>query len=269
MLCRNGFRDVWLNPSQYDYRCFHRVFVERLDDQYRQTMASFITSSTRFKTLALFKDGMNMSSYITSIHNPNIRIIYTRLRIDMNCLSNCKTRKRMLNGTLCNLCKSCDETVDHFLLNCKHFDDIRRPFINDVRKYTQSNLTYDQDHRIWQWPYNVWSHVAFLIEYLHKIKIFLPNAHCGTHGKTLYIKKDFLSCCGIFVYTPAIAWQKSMSTFYNGGCIPQLQPRRICLLAGIILCMHPANERRRYHVTPSVIGWARTPSDVYGSQQYD
>ena len=145
MLCRNGFRDVWLNPSQYDYRCFHRVFVERLDDQYRQTMASFFTSSTRFKTLALFKDGMNMSSYITSIHNPNICIIYTRLRIDMNCLSTCKTRKRMLNGTLCNLCKSCDETVDHFLLNCKHFDDIRRPFINDVRKYTQSNLTYDQD----------------------------------------------------------------------------------------------------------------------------
>ena len=41
MLCRNGFIDVWLNPSQYDYRGFHRVFVERLDDQYRQTMASF------------------------------------------------------------------------------------------------------------------------------------------------------------------------------------------------------------------------------------
>ena len=145
MLCRNGFRDVWLNPSQYDYRCFHRVFVEKLDDPYCQTMARFFTPSTRFKTLALFKDGMNMSSYITSIHNPNIRIIYTRLRIDMNCLDTCKTRKIMLNGTLCNLCKSCNETVDHFLLNCKHFDDIRRPFINDVRKYTQSNLSYEQD----------------------------------------------------------------------------------------------------------------------------
>ena len=52
---------------------------------------------------------------------------------------------------LCVICvnhvmkPSCDETDDHFLLKCKHFDDIRRPFINDVRKYTQSNLTYDQD----------------------------------------------------------------------------------------------------------------------------
>ena len=27
MLCRNGFKDMWLNPSQYDHRCFHRVFV--------------------------------------------------------------------------------------------------------------------------------------------------------------------------------------------------------------------------------------------------
>ena len=145
MLCRNGFRDVWLNPSQYDYRCFHRVVVERLAYQCRQTMASFFTSSTRFKILTLFKGDMNMSSYITSIHNQNIRIIYTRLRIDMNCLYTCKTRERMLNFSLCNFSKSYDETVDHFLLNCKHCDDIRRPFINDVRKYTQWNLTFDQD----------------------------------------------------------------------------------------------------------------------------
>ena len=28
------------------------------------------------------------------------------------------------------------------------------------------------------------------------------------------------------------------------------------VFAGIILCMHPANERWRYSVTPSLIGWA-------------
>ena len=31
--------------------------------------------------------------------------------------------------------------------------------------------------------------------------------------------------------------------------------------AGIILCMHPANERRRYDVTSSLIGWAHTQND--------
>ena len=28
--------------------------------------------------------------------------------------------------------------------------------------------------------------------------------------------------------------------------------------AGMILCLRPANERRRYKVTPSLIGWVQT-----------
>ena len=28
--------------------------------------------------------------------------------------------------------------------------------------------------------------------------------------------------------------------------------------AGLILGLHPANERRRYKVTPSLIGWTQT-----------
>ena len=30
------------------------------------------------------------------------------------------------------------------------------------------------------------------------------------------------------------------------------------LIAGLILSLHPANERRRYKVTPPLIGWAQT-----------
>ena len=33
--------------------------------------------------------------------------------------------------------------------------------------------------------------------------------------------------------------------------------------SGIILCMHPANKRWRYSVTPSLIGWAHTQTDPY------
>ena len=29
-------------------------------------------------------------------------------------------------------------------------------------------------------------------------------------------------------------------------------------VSGLILGLHPANERRRYKVTPSLIGWAHT-----------
>ena len=36
---------------------------------------------------------------------------------------------------------------------------------------------------------------------------------------------------------------------------------------GIILCMHPANESRRYHVTSSLIGWAHTQNDPCNTTQ--
>ena len=37
---------------------------------------------------------------------------------------------------------------------------------------------------------------------------------------------------------------------------------------GIILCMRPANERRRYTVTPPVIGWAHTQNDPWSLAPY-
>ena len=33
-------------------------------------------------------------------------------------------------------------------------------------------------------------------------------------------------------------------------------------LAGLILGLHPANERRRYKVTPSHIGWTQTKNQA-------
>ena len=35
------------------------------------------------------------------------------------------------------------------------------------------------------------------------------------------------------------------------------------LLPGIILCVHPANGRRRYIVTSSLIGWAHSQNDPW------
>ena len=38
--------------------------------------------------------------------------------------------------------------------------------------------------------------------------------------------------------------------------------------AGINLCMRPANERRRYTVTPSLIGWAHTQNGPWWWNRY-
>ena len=48
-----------------------------------------------------------------------------------------------------------------------------------------------------------------------------------------------------------------------GTIIYACRNRRQTMLikAGILLRMHQANERRRYNVTSSLIGWAHEPND--------
>ena len=49
-----------------------------------------------------------------------------------------------------------------------------------------------------------------------------------------------------------IQWRNNMPISIN--VVPDDEP-------GIILYTHPANERRRYNVTSSLIGWAHTQND--------
>ena len=39
--------------------------------------------------------------------------------------------------------------------------------------------------------------------------------------------------------------------------------QKMLQISGIILCMRPANERRRYNVTSSPIGWAHSQNDPW------
>ena len=50
------------------------------------------------------------------------------------------------------------------------------------------------------------------------------------------------------------------NTFSDGGAQKQKAPTFACLqrLTGLILNLRPANERRRYKDTLSLIGWAQT-----------
>ena len=44
----------------------------------------------------------------------------------------------------------------------------------------------------------------------------------------------------------------------NYDTVYNFLPSSISLGVGLILGLRPANERRRYKVTPSLIGWAQT-----------
>ena len=71
-----------------------------------------------------------IQSYVERIRNPEIREIYTRLRIDMNCLSTSKTQNQQ--SELCPFCESGPEDVEHFLFTCNRYHDIRLEFCNNL-----------------------------------------------------------------------------------------------------------------------------------------
>ena len=120
LLCKNGYKDMWIDKTSYDHRVFHKYFLQRLDDQFKQNFSCDIASSARFRILSSLKDNFGMSPYLTHIRNPSIRNIFTRLRIDLNCLATCKTQG---NFSMCPLCKLEPETVECFIIKCPHYTD--------------------------------------------------------------------------------------------------------------------------------------------------
>ena len=92
LLCENGFGDVWLNPNSVNKDHFHKIFKQRLNDQYIQDWNSKLENSNRFKTLQVLHSDYRIADYIDKIKNPDMRQIYTRLCRDLNCLTTSKTQ---------------------------------------------------------------------------------------------------------------------------------------------------------------------------------
>ena len=87
LLCENGFGNVWANPCSVNRDNFHKTFKKRLNDQYVQDWNAKLHNSSRFKTLQVTHFEYKTQNYIDKIKNPEIREIYTRLRIYLNSLT--------------------------------------------------------------------------------------------------------------------------------------------------------------------------------------
>ena len=79
--------------------------------------------------------------------------------------------------------------------------------------------------------------------------IFLQNPH----KRQRKCSSPMRAACGIFCVSSYFV--------YCHCCISWNIVPYWTMLHGIILCMHPANERRRYIVTSSLIGWAHIQND--------
>ena len=75
-----------------------------------------------------------MSTYITAVKNPDIRTIYTRLRIDMNVLSRSRSCKYIKD--MCPLCDTKPETVSRFILECPRLSYLRGKFYDNVSSHS-------------------------------------------------------------------------------------------------------------------------------------
>ena len=82
-LIQNGFKNIWFDPPGVNSN-FHLVLKQRLNDQYIQSWRSKIGNSSRFTLLKKLKTTFDRSVYIDRVRNPVVRLVLTRLRIDMN-----------------------------------------------------------------------------------------------------------------------------------------------------------------------------------------
>ena len=99
----NGFGDIWSNP-QIVRGEFRKVLKMRLNDLFIEDWQGAISTSSRFVMRRALSIDYRLPVYINQIRNPDILLIYTRLRADRNMLSTSRASKKQYKP--CPLCQS-------------------------------------------------------------------------------------------------------------------------------------------------------------------
>ena len=97
--------------------------------QYIQSSRSKIENSSRFTLLKKLKTTNDRSVYIDRVRNPVVRLVLTRLRIDMNIYSTYDDKND--TPTVCPICKT-EMTLCHLLFHCSHFISNRRNLYREL-----------------------------------------------------------------------------------------------------------------------------------------
>ena len=139
-----GIQWFWrpLPPERRPTWWISQFFINRLNVLFEQVSFGKIRESNKFTVLHNLKDTFGKSKYIDVIRNADIRLIFTRLRTDLNVLKTCK-----INTDINKNCPyGCNEqeTVAHLLLRCRKFDEARSEFVSlcAIPRYKLSNEHY-------------------------------------------------------------------------------------------------------------------------------
>ena len=134
ILCQNGFRNVWLDFRSVNNDSFDKVFKKRLNDQSIQNVFGKISNSDRLPVLNDIGLSYSFKGYLSRVRNPDIRTIFTKLRIDMNELNACRFRLKKILSPKCNVCLNEDEDVKHVLFKCSKYELLRKCFYDNISK---------------------------------------------------------------------------------------------------------------------------------------
>ena len=123
MMNVNGLKWWWFNPPNPK---------QRLRDQSLQIWRAKIRSSAIFTFLNDLKPIVECSSYVDLINNPETRLIFTRLRIDMNVFSD-YTRKKYTGTATFSLCNRRADSIQHVLPHCPYFKEKRENLYQNIK----------------------------------------------------------------------------------------------------------------------------------------
>ncbi len=132
-----GMGNIFDNQLDHMSTKYVGAYVQqRLKDQYAQHVHSVLQTSNRAKYIPETQRQYGKKEYL-NINDIKARQIITKLRIDHNVLKSSLIQKRKNNDTLCN-CKTADETVSHFLLDCKTYVNERDKLLKELSTHLSS-----------------------------------------------------------------------------------------------------------------------------------
>ena len=132
ILCKLGFRDVWLSQGVGNEKLFLSILRQRVSDIDMQERTEELNASTRAIFYRHIYDN-SFSKYLEIVKVKKYRIALSRLRLSSHRLAVESGRWRKPNSVpfderVCSLCNVLEDEF-HFVLQCRKFSDIRPLYI--------------------------------------------------------------------------------------------------------------------------------------------
>ena len=119
--------------------------------------------------------------------------------------------------------------------------------------HQDTNMTSPQTHKKWVLPQKWVPHILLIIH------------HVPYMDKGETTAGNIVSYLDFFSWTTCLFWYLFQYFINKSVCLHQARWETVysCDPPGIILCVHPAKERRRFNVTSSPIGWVHTQNNPW------